>query len=208
MSDWNGWPEDDLGFGGDGADPSDGDDAGYSQEGFGPADDGWHEDELTGRAGFGEADDVDTPSPIGYGLDPHVDDPLQAGADLDDGLEAAGPQEGFGPAEAPVGADPDLADPVMDGAWSEPVFPEMLELGELPEPVDGLPWIDPGLLGGLGATLPDLSASPTTVPDPAELAGYAGGDLPDGVDPWSVLADSPDPATSSLARWWSPGTGE
>jgi hypothetical protein len=82
------------------------------------------------------------------------------------------------------------------------VFPPALEIGDLPEPVDGLPWIDSGSLG-----LADIAAAlhehDTTDPvRPEELAEYAGTDLPPGVDPWAALADSDDPATAALAKWW------
>lgn len=84
----------------------------------------------------------------------------------------------------------------------EPVFPPPVEVGELPEPVDGFPWIDPGSLGTheIAAALHDDG---TETPQPAELAEYAATDLPPGADPWAVLADSDDPATAALAKWWS-----
>ena len=81
----------------------------------------------------------------------------------------------------------------------EPPFPPTVDVGELPEPVDGFPWIDTGSLG-----VADIHAAlDTTDPvHPAELAEYAGTDLPPGVDPWAALADSDDPATAALAKWW------
>ncbi len=40
-----------------------------------------------------------------------------------------------------------------------------------------------------------------------DLYAYDGGQPPaDGTDAWGNLAGSEDPATSSLARFWSPGT--
>ena len=39
----------------------------------------------------------------------------------------------------------------------------------------------------------------------ADLAAYDGTEPPDGPDPWAALLGSEDPATSALARWWSPG---
>ena len=45
-----------------------------------------------------------------------------------------------------------------------------------------------------------------TAPDPQELAAYAAEDLPPGADPWAALADSEDPATSALARFYAPGS--
>jgi hypothetical protein len=94
-------------------------------------------------------------------------------------------------------------------AWDDPeaaaadhvdVFPPALDVGELPEPVDGFPWIDTGSLGVVdpGPTVEHL--------DPVraeELAAYAGEELPPGQDPWAALAGSDDPATSALARWWT-----
>lgn len=78
------------------------------------------------------------------------------------------------------------------------VFPPPVDVGELPEPVDGFPWTDAATLG-----TPDLGAHDTTQPiDPHELAEYAGTEIPPGADPWAVLADSDDPATSTLARFW------
>lgn len=101
----------------------------------------------------------------------------------------------------PVGADPDL-DPHADG-WTDQAFPEPLDL-DAPEPVDGFPWTDPATLGT--DPLPDPEASYQGAPEPTELASYAGEDLPQGADPWTALSASEDPATSSLARWWAPGT--
>ncbi|WP_433384796.1 hypothetical protein ACQPZX_24445 [Actinoplanes sp. CA-142083] len=84
----------------------------------------------------------------------------------------------------------------------EEMFPPSVDVGELPEPVDGMPWIDTGSLG-----LADISAAlhdqdHTDPVRPEELAEYAGTDLPPGADPWAVLADSDDPATAALAKWW------
>jgi hypothetical protein len=81
----------------------------------------------------------------------------------------------------------------------EPPFPPAVDVGDLPEPVDGFPWIDTGSLG-----LADIHAAlDTTDPvHPAELAEYSGTELPPGVDPWAALADSDDPATAALAKWW------
>ncbi|BCB76021.1 hypothetical protein GCM10022251_56010 [Phytohabitans flavus] len=98
-----------------------------------------------------------------------------------------------------VGADPDL-----DGhtdTFAEQAFPEPLDL-DAPEPVDGFPWTDPTTLGA--APLPDPEAGFQGAPEANELAAYAGEDVPAGADPWTALSASEDPATSSLARWWSP----
>jgi hypothetical protein len=99
---------------------------------------------------------------------------------------------------SPVGADPDAL-PDYDGA--DTVFPPTVDVGPLPEPVDGFPWIDTGSLGLVDPAA--VHESPVDGVDPHELAEYAGTELPPGVDPWAALADSEDPATSALARWWS-----
>jgi len=99
-----------------------------------------------------------------------------------------------------VGADPDAL-PEPDAAEPLEVFPPVLDVGPLPEPVDGFPWIDPGSLGL--ADPASLHAIATAQVNPEDLAEYAATDLPPGVDPWAALADSDDPATSALARWWS-----
>jgi hypothetical protein len=87
-----------------------------------------------------------------------------------------------------------VEDPVTD------VFPPAVDVGPLPEPVDGFPWADSGSLG-----LADITAAlHDTVPvQPSELAEYAATDLPPGEDPWAALADSDDPATAALAKWWT-----
>jgi hypothetical protein len=110
----------------------------------------------------------------------------------------------------PVGVDPDA---VGDLA-ADPVFPPGLNI-DLPEPVDGFPWIDTGTLGMVavdptaldsaatdGAAL-DSAALEATVGS-AELAAYAATELPPAVDPWAALAASDDPATSALATFWKP----
>ena len=83
---------------------------------------------------------------------------------------------------------------------SEDVFPPAVDVGELPEPVDGFPWIDTGSLG-----LADIQHAlhDTDPVQPSELAEYAHTDLPEGADGWQALADSDDPATAALAKWWS-----
>ncbi len=80
------------------------------------------------------------------------------------------------------------------------VFPPAVDVGDLPEPVDGFPWIDTGSLGVVPADA--LAETPDPV-RPEELAEYAGVDLPEAQDPWAALAESDDPATSTLAKWWS-----
>jgi hypothetical protein len=98
-----------------------------------------------------------------------------------------------------VGADPDAL-PEPDLAEVSTVFPPVLDVGPLPEPVDGFPWIDTGSLGLVDPATVHAAATEIT---PQDLAEYAGTDLPPGADPWAALADSDDPATSALAKWWS-----
>ncbi len=78
-------------------------------------------------------------------------------------------------------------------------FPPAVDI-DLPEPVDGFPWIDTGSLGVID---PATAAAHYDPVDPHELAEYAGTDLPPGADPWATLAESEDPATATLARWWA-----
>jgi hypothetical protein len=99
--------------------------------------------------------------------------------------------------------EPDHHDPVADlpdDPAPESVFPPAVDVGDLPEPVDGFPWIDTGSLGVVDPAAVHETTDPVR---PEELAEYAGTDLPPGVDPWAALADSDDPATSTLARWWT-----
>jgi hypothetical protein len=106
------------------------------------------------------------------------------------------------PVEPLADEQPVVAD--LSGAeLSDNVFPPPVDVGELPEPVDGFPWIDTGSLGlaDIQAALHDAAAT-EPVP-PSELAEYAGTDLPPGADPWAHLAESDDPATAALAKWWS-----
>lgn len=133
----------------------------------------------------------DGPFDGGDGGDGGGDDPGDSGDDPADGS----------PELTPVGADPDL-DAHAD-TWTDQSFPEPLDL-DAPEPVDGFPWTDPTTLGA--APLPDADAAYQDGPEAGELAAYAGEDLPAGADPWTALSASEDPATSSLARWWSPDT--
>ena len=150
----------------------------------------------------------------GPGAEPHAEEPYEppwqhhpdpdpgpgSGPEPESGAEPAHPVVDVtdGHAMGPVGADPDAADVAHDGGDPAAVFPPALDVGALPEPVDGFPWIDTGSLGVV---------DPLTVPaEPvaaADLAGYAAEELPPAVDPWAHLAQSQDPATSALARWWS-----
>jgi hypothetical protein len=117
--------------------------------------------------------------------------------DVDGGHDDTPVPEGH---DTVVGHDPDaLNEPA--GAEDVSSFPPILDVGPLPEPVDGFPWIDTGSLGLIDPAT--LHAAATTPVDPHELAEYAGADLPPGADPWATLSDSDDPATSALAKWWS-----
>jgi hypothetical protein len=78
----------------------------------------------------------------------------------------------------------------------EDVFPPALDVGDLPEPVDGFPWVDTAVLG---AGDPHDDAPELEPVGAEELAAYAGQD-PDSS--WETLAGSDDPATAALARWW------
>jgi hypothetical protein len=135
--------------------------------------------------------DVHQPEDVQHdaGYEPHVDTPHAdtPPADLADTHETTS-----------VAADPD-AQPEYDG--TDTVFPPAVDVGPLPEPVDGFPWIDTGSLGVVDPAA--VHDDPVDHVDPHELAEYAGTELPPGVDPWAALADSEDPATSALARWWS-----
>jgi hypothetical protein len=100
-------------------------------------------------------------------------------------------------AAEPVGADPDATAEPAGGA---DVFPPVLDVGPLPEPVDGFPWIDTADLGPAGPA----ALHPAGAPTAQDLAGYAAADLPPGADPWAALEASDDPATAALARFYRP----
>ncbi|MEV6490022.1 hypothetical protein AB0M20_15575 [Actinoplanes sp. NPDC051633] len=95
----------------------------------------------------------------------------------------------------------DDAAPVND----EPVdlFPPQVDVGPLPEPVDGFPWVDSSSLGLIDAGTVGADAL-AAAPDPHELAEYAAEELPPAVDPWAALAESEDPATAALAKFYRP----
>jgi hypothetical protein len=96
------------------------------------------------------------------------------------------------PDDHPAGDDHPAAGHTDDpDPGPDDVFPPAVDVGDLPEPIDGFPWIDTATLGPV---------------DPRELAEYAAVDLPEGADPWTVLAAAEDPATSALARFWEDGT--
>ena len=102
--------------------------------------------------------------------------------------------------DLPAETHPDIPD-IPEAAAD--VFPPSVDVGDLPEPVDGFPWIDSGSLGLADIAAAVHQADNAEPVPPQELAEYAATDLPPGVDPWAALADSEDPATSALARWWS-----
>jgi hypothetical protein len=107
------------------------------------------------------------------------------------------------PDELPEVAEPDLpqlSDSVA-GVVEDTAFPPALDV-DLPEPVDGFPWIDTATLG---AGDPAGFVPPVEPVTAEELAAYAGVEIPPGADPWAVLAASDDPATAALARWWTHG---
>ncbi|MEU4620534.1 hypothetical protein AB0G04_11225 [Actinoplanes sp. NPDC023801] len=142
--------------------------------------DHWDHDDFD----FDLPDDVDVPQ---LPLADHVDvDP----PDLPDLPDLPDPDTADVPALADISA---VAD--------DPAFPPALDV-DLPEPVDGFPWIDPATLG---AADPAGFLPPVENVTAEELAAYAGVDIPDGADAWSVLASSDDPATAALAKWWTQG---
>ncbi len=121
--------------------------------------------------------------------------------------EASDDQPTSGPElDNPVpGTDPDVSPLADDESWNADPFPQALTFDQPPEPVDGLPWSDPSLLGdGEVASLPDPAAGLEESPPVVDLYAYDAAEyLPGGPDPWVSLAGSEDPATSALARFWS-----
>ncbi|WP_430782378.1 hypothetical protein [Actinoplanes sp. G11-F43] len=132
--------------------------------------------------------DVDLPDEV------HLSEPL---ADLHPGVDL--PDLDLPEADLPEVDLPglDIAD-LPEVLPAADVFPPSLDV-DLPEPVDGFPWVDTATLG-----VPDTAGFtvPATPVDPRELAAYAGIEIPPGTDPWTVLAASDDPATAALARFW------
>jgi hypothetical protein len=135
----------------------------------------------------------------------------------DTGHPGAEPDPGDGHEQHPeslVGTDPDLDHGADHADWHDDnPFPPGLDI-HAPEPVDGFPWSDPAALGdGAGPDdyAPDYSHLVNTGDEggpahAADLAQYDGVEVPPGADAWTHLLGSEDPATSSLARWWAPGT--
>jgi len=155
----------------------------------------------------GDSDPDSDIAPIDAGLDGHPDDGDPGGdgpgaGDHDAADHTDDPHADAGPStETVVGADPDV-DPAAD--WSPADFPEDLQVTP-PEPVDGYPWSDASAVAGPGTGDGDPAATPTDGPPAEDLLDYAGSDG-NGGDPWTALLGSDDPATSSLGRWWAPGT--
>ena len=162
---------------------------------------------MTDHHDFGDHDDyVDDPLPYDHGPlpddHPYPDEPWH---DEPSGVFDLPTVEDQPAVDLP---EPDHGDPVQ--AETVPagdpveVFPPALDV-DLPEPVDGFPWIDTGSLGLIDAG--PVEAGPVDPADtpvqPAELAAYAETDLPPAADPWATLAESDDPATAALAKWWS-----
>lgn len=177
--------------------------------------------------GFGAGRDGDPTASLWYGQEPLDDSQVEVGFGAGDTLAGDDDPDavaGFGPADpdpagddetgpaggdgdTPVGADPDLAasepSPAGDATWG---FPDPVHLDDLPDPVDGYPWADAGLLGdSAGAALPDPRADLAAAPPAADLFAYAGEAPVSGGPGWAALLASPDPATSTLARFWAPG---
>jgi hypothetical protein len=205
MSDEHGWP--DLSHQDGPGDHGDPHDAGGLDEPVAGGDGPFHDDLF----GHDDADVHGFDSPDD-GLDHGLDEPQDTGGDVgwddlhepgtghDDDAGQAVVDVTDGHPLGPVGADPDAAADVEQVS----VFPPVVDVGPLPEPVDGFPWIDTGSLGLYHSGMVEPVAAE---PVPAEdLAAYAAEDLPPGVDPWAALADSDDPATSTLAKWWQPGS--
>lgn len=198
---------------------------GYSDDGgadlggadLGGADDGLTDPELTDpELGFEGDEPGDEPGgdepggtafdDAGYELEPESGVP-----ELELTDEPAGDELGFQDPDASdplIGTDPD-ADPLADDAsWQSDPFPDALDLDEPPEPVDGMPWSDPSLLGDTGADpLDGPTAGYDGSPPVADLYAYDGMSAPadTGSAAWGSLGGSEDPATSSLARFWAPG---
>ena len=160
------------GFAPDGEGPDDFDDPGFDDEG-GPS------------SAFDDLDDGDDLD----GFDDFVDDGPDFEADLDSGLEA---EDDLGDGEQPEAeAEPDPAgadetayaatyeDMLVADADNPPAFPPELDL-DVPEPVDGYPWVD----------LDTLGESET---EPWEVNTSGGADF---------AADVDDPAAGALARFW------
>jgi hypothetical protein len=133
----------------------------------------------------------DTPDP---GLHHHVDTDDHTPEPAADPGHADDIHTPDTPADLPHVTEPELVD-------TDTPFPPTVDV-DLPEPVDGFPWIDTGSLGVIDPATIDATVHTDPV-DPHDLAAYAGTELPPGADPWATLAESDDPATAALARWWA-----
>lgn len=190
-----------------------------------------HSDPL-GEAGGGDHDSLEEFSHGGElsgdltGADGHPDvidvidgdggDGEGPDGDADDGLDA---ETGQVDVRHLPGVDPDRDPHADDAEWSDPRFPDTLDLVNPPEPVDGYPWSDPDGLGDPpgGVDDPTTHGGHWRQPTANELASFdglaPGGDdaaAGDSVSPrevWDTLLRSEDPATGALARWWAPGAG-
>jgi hypothetical protein len=156
--------------------------------------------------------DHDTPDTSHPGAAPDDHDPS---ADTGDGHDSQDSHDTHDTnVEALVGTDPDLDHNADHAEWHDDnPFPPGLDI-HAPEPVDGFPWSDPATLGD-GAGPDDYSQDYSHLVNTgdeggpahaADLAQYDGVEVPPGADAWTHLLGSEDPATSALARWWSPGT--
>jgi hypothetical protein len=208
----------------DGPDGPDGpDDPGLADDPGSPADPGFVDPGFVDDNGWHDGSAWHEGSAWHDGPGPAEHDASAPGAEHPGGAAPAPVEAGTGP----VGADPDAV-PEHDLNDADAPFPPPVHVGALPEPIDGFPWIDTGTLGvtpadpdagppipaGLdGASLDGANLDGANLDgagldgagvDSAELAAYAQTDLPPGVDPWAALAESDDPATSALARWWAP----
>lgn len=174
------------------------------------------EDDEPGGAAEVDGDGEDLDASLDEGLDPidadlapdgPEDDPAGEDLSLDDG-PAAEETTWFAPdlADEPgLGADPDHDDLVDADGWGADAFPPELDFADPPEPVDGLPWSDPAMLGDINDGVIDTDQTEYVTPDVGDLLDYSGAEAPaGGGDVWAELLGSPDPATSGLARWWAP----
>ncbi|GLY95113.1 hypothetical protein [Actinoplanes sp. NBRC 103695] len=160
----------------------------------------------------GSFEHVELPAPDDQVLPEPQDDAWHIPDDDPPALETAWEDHGhLPPAHEELGTlEPEAHEALDDAPAAEDaaveVFPPMLDVGALPEPVDGWPWIDTGSLGLSHAGIVDqamLDRLPAQ--DPQELAAYAAEELPPGADPWATLAASEDPATAALAEYYRPG---
>lgn len=165
-----------------------------------------HHDALTEPGHEDFADDGDND---GLAEAHGLGDPEHDGSDGDDTGDDAGEESPwFAPdvADDPdLGADPDHDDLVDSDGWSADAFPPELDFADPPEPVDGLPWSDPAMLGDINDGLIDTDQTEYVTPDVTDLLDYSGADAnASGGDVWAQLLGSSDPATAGLARWWAP----